>query len=123
MRQESDLGKLQYGPNPAEMLDADKSDGIDIDDLPVGAVLEIETGHTRYLLENRGDGEVVLSGHPEFCPEPVLVKFHGSVGGPALIKMGRIEPGLKMAFQHPKFGTLRTSRVRAVHQATAPAHQ
>jgi hypothetical protein len=118
MRQESDLGNFRHRPNPAELLDADTLDGIDLDDLPLGTVLEIETSHNKYLLENRGEGKVVLSGHPEFCPEPVLVKFHGSVGGAVLIKTGRVEPGLKMAFEHPKFGTLRTSRVRAVHQAT-----
>jgi hypothetical protein len=118
MRQESDLGNLRHSLNPAELLDACRLEGIELDDLPLGAVLEIETSHNKYLLENRGEGQVVLSGHPEFCPEPVLVRFHGSVGGAALVKAGRIEPGLKMAFEHPKFGTLRTSGVRSVHLAT-----
>ena len=119
MRQESDLGNLRYGASPAQLLDAGTIEGIDLDDVPVGGVLEIETSHHTYVLENRGEGKVVLSGHPEFCPEPVLVRFHGSVGGPAMIKAGRIEPGSKMAFEHPKFGTLRTSRVRKVHTVTA----
>jgi hypothetical protein len=120
MRQESDLGNLRHSLNPAELLDADTPEGVDLDDLPLGAVLEIETSHNRYLLENRGEGKVVLSGHPEFCPEPILLKFHGSVGGAALVKARWVEPGLKMAFEHPQFGTLRTSRVRSVHLA-APA--
>ena len=122
MRQESDLGNLRYNPNPAEIFDAG-TEGIDLDELPVGAVLEIETSHHTYLLENRGEGKVVLSGHPDYCPEPVLVRFHGSVGGPALVKMGRVEPGLKMAFEHPRFGTLRTSRVRKVLTAKPATQQ
>jgi hypothetical protein len=122
MRQESDLGNLRYNPNPAELLEAGTK-AIDLDELPVGAVLEIETSHHMYLLENRGEGKVVLSGHPDYCPEPVLVRFHGSVGGPALVKMGRVEPGLKMAFEHPRFGTLRTSRVRKVLTAKAATQQ
>lgn len=79
-------------------------------------MVEVETGHTTYHLENRGDGKVLISGHPEYCPEPVLVDFQGSVGGGALLKMWRIEPGLKMAFEHPKFGVVRTSRVRSIRQ-------
>jgi hypothetical protein len=117
-----ELGNQEYTLHP-EFLDADQVDGIDVDDLPVGAMLEIETGHTRYILETRGEGKVLLSGHPEYCPEPVLVQFHGSVGGPTLIRPGRIEPGMKMAFQHPKFGTLRTSRVRSVREARVGAPQ
>jgi hypothetical protein len=114
-----ELENLGYVPHPAELhsaqgLDAAQPDGVDVQDLPIGAVLEVETGHTKYVLENRGQGQVVLSGHPQYCPEPVLVKFHGSIGGQALLKMGRIEPGMKMAFQHPKFGSIRTSNVRSI---------
>jgi hypothetical protein len=92
------------------------SHGVDIDELAIGARLEVETGHTTYRLENRGEGKVVISGHPEYCPEPVLVDFQGSVGGSALLKMWHIEPGLKMAFRHPKLGMVRTSRVRSIRE-------
>lgn len=92
------------------------SDGVDIDELAIGACLEVVTGHTTYELENRGDGKVRISGHPEYCPEPVVVDFQGSVGGPSLLKMWHIEPGSKMAFVHPKFGMVRTSRVRSIRQ-------
>jgi len=122
MRHESDLGNAGYGPRPGDFLTSSDG-GVELDSLPVGAVLEIETGHTKYMLENRGEGQVVLSGHPEFCPEPVMVKFHGSVGGPALIRIGHIEAGMQMAFQHPKFGTLRTSRVKSVRQVKTATRQ
>jgi len=92
------------------------SQGVDIDELAIGARLEVETGHNTYRLENRGEGKVVISGHPEYCPEPVLVDFQGSVGGSALLKMWHIEPGLKMAFRHPKLGLVRTSRVRSIRE-------
>ncbi len=90
--------------------------GIDIDALPIGARLEVETGHTCYLLENRGQGQMLISGHRMYCPEPVLVDFQGSVGGSALLKMWHIEPGLKMAFRHPELGEVRTSRVRSIRR-------
>lgn len=116
MRHDSNLNNLGYSPHPAGLLDADQTGGIDLENLAIGTTLEIETGHTKYTLENRGQNSVVLSGHPEYCPEPILVNFHGSVGGPTLIRAGHIEPGMKMAFQHPKFGTVRTSRVRSVRE-------
>ncbi len=108
---------------PAASTPAAVSNGVDIDELAIGARLEIETGHTTYTLENRGEGKVVISGHPEYCPEPVLVDFQGSVGGAALLKMWHIELGLKMAFRHPQLGMVRTSRVRSIRvlQPAAPA--
>ena len=111
---------------PAANLSPDSSEAIDIDELPIGAKLEVETGHTTYRLENRGQGQVLISGHPEYCPEPILVDFQGAIGGPGLLKMWHIEPGLKMAFQHPKLGTVRTSRVRSIRllnsQAVSEVH-
>lgn len=92
------------------------AEGVDVSLLPVGATLEIETGHTTYRLENRDKGKVLISGHATYCPEPVEVDFQGSVGGPALLKLSRIEPGLKMVFDHPEFGIIRTSKVRSVRQ-------
>src|SRR5580698_11288034 len=59
----------------------DTEDGIYLDELPVGAVLDVETDHHSYRVENRGKGRALISGHPEYCPEPVLVELHGSVVG------------------------------------------
>lgn len=115
MFRHSDILELEPVPYTASAVPLD-SGAVNIDELPIGATLEIETGHTTYRMENRGQGQVLISGHPEYCPEPVLVDFQGSVGGPALLKAWYIEPGLKMAFQHPKFGTVRTSRVRSIRR-------
>ena len=42
--------------------------GVGVDDLPVGAVLDVETANTHYRIENRGEGRVLNSGHPDICP-------------------------------------------------------
>jgi hypothetical protein len=105
-------------PSPAAPPAArapERINGVAFDELPVGAVVEVETGHSTYTLENRGDGKALISGHPTYCPEPVLVELHGSVG-PSMLKMWLIEPGLKLEFRHPVFGVIRTSRVRSVRQ-------
>ena len=109
---------LESQPSVGGALRAE-SEALHVDELPLGAVLEIETGHTKYVLENCGGGKVLISGHPTYCPEPVLVDFHGSLGGPSLLKIWSLEPGLKMVFKHPELGVVRTSRVRSIRQLPA----
>ena len=93
--------------------------GVHIDDLPVGAVLDVQTVNTLYHLENRGDGELLISGHPEICPVPVLVNFHGSTWGSAMLKMGFVGREMSLEFRHPEKGLVRTSRVREIHEINA----
>ena len=47
--------------------------GVFLNDLPPSTVLEIQTMHHRYTAVLLGGSEALLSGHPEFCPEPVQV--------------------------------------------------
>jgi len=95
-------------------------EGIAMDELPVGAVVDVETGSHTYRLENCGEGKVLIAGHPLYCPEPLLVDLHGSVGGEPMLKMSYIGRGMKMAFQHPRFGVVLTSRVRAIREQMSP---
>ncbi|MBI3665793.1 MAG: hypothetical protein HY236_06130 [Acidobacteria bacterium] len=90
--------------------------GVFLRDLEVGAVLEIETRNHFYLLENRGHGLVLLSGHPKFCPQPVLVKVNGSTWGKAMIKMQFIGRDMHLEFRHPTHGVIRTSRIQEIRQ-------
>jgi len=98
-------------------------DELALDELPSGAVIEAETGHHTYRIENLGQGEVLISGHPVYCPEPVQVEFYGSIDRTGAIKMWSIGPGMKMEFQHPQFGPVQTSRVRAVREVKEPVPQ
>ena len=112
---------LSYGPLISPAFQSAREEGVSLDDLAVGAVVEVVTGHHTYRLENRGNGEVLISGHPVYCPEPVLVELHGSIGASHVIKMWFIGPGMKLEFRHPVFGLVQTSRAREIHQLT-PAH-
>jgi len=91
-------------------------DGIDLEELPVGAILEIETGHNSYRLENLGDGNALLSGHPTYCPEPVVVQVHGSIGPAGELKWRSLSKGAKMVFLPPDHGVVRTSTIKSVHR-------
>jgi hypothetical protein len=90
--------------------------GVSLDELPVGAVLNVQTSNNLYRIEHRGDGEVLISGHPEICPEPVLVSFHGSTWGTPMLKIRFIGRDMRMEFFHPERGIVRTSRVREIQE-------
>ena len=36
-------------------------------------MLEIQTQHHDYMALTLAENSVLISGHPEYCPEPVLV--------------------------------------------------
>jgi hypothetical protein len=95
--------------------------GVALDELPIGSVLDVQTANTRYRIENRGDGEVLISGHPDICPDPVLVSFHGSTWGTPMLKLRFIGREMSMEFHHPERGVVRTSRVRDIQERSASA--
>lgn len=79
--------------------------------LDEGTELEIRTENRRYSLIYRGRGRALLSGHPRFCPEPVMVRIHGSTWGGSMLKAEFIGRGMRMEFRHPDFQTVLTSRI------------
>ena len=90
--------------------------GVELSELAPGAVVEVTTRHHTYTLENRGDGDVLICGHPMYCPEPVLVRFHGSTWGTPLIRRRFIGREMRMEFRHPVFGVLLTSHVSEIRE-------
>lgn len=110
---------VSYGPLIGPAFQPAREEGVSLDDLAVGAVVEVVTGHHTYRIENRGNGEVLMSGHPVYCPEPVMVELHGSIGDSHVIKMWFIGRGMRLEFRHPEFGLVLTSHVREIHELTA----
>src|SRR5262245_60490056 len=82
----SDAGAMVEVSNPDKEVNQSISggkqkEGVCLDDLKVGDELELATKNRTYLVENRGNGEILISGHPKYCPQPTLVKFYGSTAG------------------------------------------
>ena len=100
---------------------AGNEDGVSLDDLLVGAVIEAKTKSRVYRIEKRVDGKILISGHPEYCPYPVLAELHGSVWGSTMIKERHIGRGMSLEFQHPTLGLIRTTQVQQVRELK-PAH-
>jgi hypothetical protein len=89
-------------------------DGFSLDELKVGDSLELVTKNRTYLLENRGNGEILIFGHPKYCPQPTLVRLYGSTAGWTAVKPGFIGRGMYLEFRHPEHGLIRTSRVEQI---------
>ncbi|MCU1259960.1 MAG: hypothetical protein JWO80_2845 [Bryobacterales bacterium] len=90
--------------------------GVYMDDLDAGDVLVVETRNTNYRLVNHGRGRALISGHPEFCPDPVLVTVEGSNWGGSLLKASFIGRGMCLEFRHPVFQTITTSPILHIRQ-------
>jgi hypothetical protein len=120
-----DSGKFRLLPDPGGEIQGFLSrpeaepEGIALDDLAKGAVLEVQTRHTVYHIENLGDGAVMISGHPEYCPEPIRVDMIGSNWGGDIPRLRFIGPGARLEFYHPTRGFVVTSRILNVRELKA----
>ena len=59
--------------------------GVFLGDLPPSTVLQIHTQHHCYTMLLLGDGNALISGHPQYCPEPILVVIAGSTWGGSML--------------------------------------
>jgi hypothetical protein len=98
--------------------------GVCLDDLPEGALLEVETQNRWYTIVIRGRGKELIWGHPRYCPDPVPVRIAGSTWGGSMLKQRFIGRGMRLEFRHPVFRTIMTSRIvdiRAADQLVSDA--
>jgi len=98
------------------MIQSEIEGGVHLRDVPPGTVLELETENRFYTIVHQGGGEAWISGHPVFCPEPVLVRIHGSTWGGSMLKERFIGRGMHLEFLHPLFEPIVTSRIVDVRE-------
>jgi len=85
--------------------------GVHLRDLIPGSVLAIQTTNRIYRMVVLGDRTVLLSGHPEFCPDPAEVRINGSTWGGSMLKLRYVGRGMHLEFEHPVHRTILTSRI------------
>jgi hypothetical protein len=98
--------------------------GVCLDDLSEGARLEVETQNHWYTILIGDRGMEMISGHPQYCPDPVAVRIAGSTWGGSMLKLRFIGRGMHLEFWHPVFRTIKTSRIvdiRAMDQPVTDA--
>lgn len=96
--------------------------GVHLDDLGEGTVLEVETQNHWYTIVNRGQGEALISGHPQYCPDPVPVRIEGSTWGGSMLKVRFIGRGMHLEFRHPTYRTILTSRIVEIRTINQPVN-
>jgi len=77
--------------------------GVFLEGLPPETVLHIRTQHHFYTALLLGEGSALISGHPQYCPQPVQVIIAGSTWGGSMLKVRFIGRGMQMEFHHPAY--------------------
>ncbi|HJT86631.1 MAG TPA: hypothetical protein VJ732_02220 [Bryobacteraceae bacterium] len=85
--------------------------GVHLDELARGTVLEVQTQGRWYTIQIEEGGAAWISGHPIFCPEPVLVQILGSTWGGSMLWERFLGRGMHMEFRHPDFLPITTSAI------------
>jgi hypothetical protein len=82
--------------------------------LAPGSLIDVETKSRRYRIECLGGTAIRVSGHPEYCPEPVPASLQGSVDQEGTLEWGFIGRGMRMIFLLDDVRPVTTSRVLQV---------
>jgi len=69
---------------------------VDVANLTPGSLLDVETTSRHYLIECLGGNAVRISGHPEYCPDPVPAQLHGSIDKQGVLEFGMIGRGMRL---------------------------
>ena len=84
---------------------------VDCTSLASGSVIDVETKSRHYRIECRGGNAINISGHPEYCPEPVSARLHGSVDKEGALEFGVIGRGMRLRFLLNEGQPITTTRV------------
>jgi hypothetical protein len=73
-------------------------EGVDLNNLSVGSLIDVETKSRHYQIESLGGNAMRISGHPDYCPQPELAELYGSLSDDGVVELGLVEPGMRMMF-------------------------
>lgn len=95
------------------IIQSEVEGGVFLDSVPDGTTIELQTENRRYWIQTHGRGNVLISGHPEFCPRPRRAYIHGSTWGGSMLKVGFIGRGMRLEFVPANSGNqvITTSRI------------
>jgi hypothetical protein len=94
---------------------------LDWTSLAPGSLIDVETKSRRYRIECLGGNSIRISGHPDYCPEPVPAQLQGSVDREGTLEAGFIGRGMRMVFVLAEHRPVTTSRVVSLHVEPAKA--
>ena len=104
-----------------DIIESEIEGGVFLDRLQPHCVLMIQTQHRWYTAVILGGNQALISGHPQYCPEPTLVNIAGSTWGGSLLKRRFVGRGMHLEFCHPEYSTpIITSRVQDIREGSQP---
>ena len=98
-----------------EKLRVTSAELVDCKSLVRGSLIDVETKSRHYRIECLGGNAIRISGHPEYCPDPVPARLHGSVDDEGILELGLIGRGMRLIFLLNERRPVTTSRVLRVH--------
>jgi hypothetical protein len=99
------------------MVQSEIEGGVFLEGLPPDTVLQIRTQHHFYTAQLLGEGSALISGHPQYCPQPVQVTIAGSTWGGSMLKVRFIGRGMRLEFHHPAYPTpIITSSIQEISE-------
>jgi hypothetical protein len=100
------------------IVQAEIDGGVKLQDLGPGSTLHIRTQHTLYLVLVVAGNLALISGHPRYCPQPVLVEIAWSTWGGSILETHFIGRGMRLEFRHPKYRTpIVTSPIHEIRES------
>jgi hypothetical protein len=91
--------------------------GVRVEDLVPGSWLQVKTQNTCYRILILFGAMALITGHPLFCPRPVLITIHGSTWGGSMLKVRFIGRGMHLEFHHPDYSTpIVTSPIQEIQE-------
>jgi hypothetical protein len=105
--------ELHHPTEEAPMMTS--AEVIDCQRLEPGSLIDVETKNRHYRIECVSGNTIRVSGHPEYCPAPVLAELQGSVDREGMVDRGLIERGMRLMFVLDKGLPVTTSKVLNVH--------
>ena len=94
---------------------------LDWTSLAPGSLIDVETKSRHYRIECLGGNAIRISGHPDYCPEPVPAQLQGSVDREGTFERGFLGRGMRMMFSLGEHRPITTSRVLSLRIEPAKA--
>ena len=99
------------------IIESEIEGGVFLDRLQLHSVLLIQTQHRCYTAVMLGGSQALISGHPQYCPEPTLVAIAGSTWGGSMLKRRFVGRGMHLEICHPEYSTpIVTSLVQEIRE-------
>ena len=99
---------------PRNLGEAAGEVGVFLEDTLAGTQVEVKTANHSYVVHRAGDSTAFISGHPEYCPEPVQVALQGSRWLDSEMDKCYLAPGMRLQFMTQTGVSVLTSPITEV---------